>query len=392
MVEVVGVSGGTLTWYVSRATGVVSLVFLTVSVLLGILTSFRWSSPNWPRFVVEFVHRNVSLLIVAFVAVHVVVVVADSFAPIGVLDAVIPFISAYRPLWLGFGALAFDLVVALVVTSLLRHRLGYQTWRLVHWLAYLCWPVAVLHGLGTGTDTTSGIVLVLTAACVVAVLVATALRIGAGLATRPGARAAGLGLLALAPVALVVWVVAGPLASGWARRAGTPETVLAASSNSASAVAGAAAPTTAPVANVPTTAATPRFGSGGFSAKTTGTVTRTGPDASGLVTLHLLGDLTGGAAGSLDVELRGTTGSGGGVTVSSGTVTVSDRHATYRGDIVQLAGGQQIVAQMPGPDSTDWQVVVTLTQLDLQSGTMSAQVQATPVTNRGGASRGGDDR
>ena len=228
MVEVVGISGGTLTWYVSRATGVVSLVFLTVSVLLGILTSFRWSSPNWPRFVVEFVHRNVSLLIVAFVAVHVVVVVADSFAPIGVLDAVIPFISAYRPLWLGFGALAFDLVVALVVTSLLRHRLGYRTWRVVHWLAYLCWPVAVLHGLGTGTDTTSGLVLVLTAACVVAVLGAAALRLGAGLAARPGARVAGLGLLAIAPVALVVWVVAGPLASGWARRAGTPETVLAA--------------------------------------------------------------------------------------------------------------------------------------------------------------------
>ena len=193
MYPVLALSGGTLTWYVARATGVVTLGFLTASVLLGILTSFRWSSPNWPRFVVEFVHRNVSLLVVVFLAIHVVTVVADSFAPIRWIDVVVPFISAYRPFWLGFGAVAFDLLIALVVTSLLRHRLGFTTWRFVHWLAYLCWPVAVLHGLGTGSDTRSGLVLAFTAACVVAVLVAAGLRLGAGLCVRPGGRAFGLG-------------------------------------------------------------------------------------------------------------------------------------------------------------------------------------------------------
>ena len=106
-------------------------------------------------------------------------------------------------------------------------------------------------------------------------------------------------------------------------------------------------------------------------------MTQTGPDASGLVTLHLTGDLTAGAAGSVDVELRGTSRTGDGVTISSGTVTVSDGHATYQGDLVQLVGGQQIVASMPGPGGSNWQVVVVLTQLDLRSGTMSADVQAT---------------
>ena len=113
MNPVLALSGGTVTWYIARATGVVTLGFLTASVLLGILTSFRWSSPTWPRFVVEFVHRNVSLLVLVFLAIHVVTVVIDSFAPIRWIDVVIPFVSAYRPFWLGLGAVAFDLLIAL---------------------------------------------------------------------------------------------------------------------------------------------------------------------------------------------------------------------------------------------------------------------------------------
>src|SRR6266568_4157576 len=178
-------------WYLSRGTGLVTLVLLTVSVLLGIVTSYRWSSPEWPRFVIEFVHRNVSLLVVAFLALHVTTVVTDAYAPIGWKDAVIPFASPYRPVWLGLGAVASDLVVALVITSLLRHHLGYRTWRVVHWFAYLCWPVAVLHGLGTGSDTRVGVVLAITAVCVVAVLAAALLRLVTALAGYPTARWVG---------------------------------------------------------------------------------------------------------------------------------------------------------------------------------------------------------
>jgi DMSO/TMAO reductase YedYZ heme-binding membrane subunit len=375
---------------VARATGVVSLAFLTASVLLGILTSFRWSSPTWPRFVVEFVHRNVSLLVVVFVAAHVVVVVADSFAPIGVVDAFLPFVSAYRPLWLGFGAIAFDLVLALVVTSLLRHRLGYRSWRLVHWLAYLCWPVAVLHGLGTGSDTRSGMVLAITAVCVVLVLVAAGLRLGAALQARPGARAAGLGVLASLPVLLVLWLAVGPLAAGWARRSGTPQSVLAAAG------AGAAAPpaSTAPQAGAaPATTAPVRvFGSGGFSASAKGTYRESGPDASGHSTVSLVGTLADGAAGSVAVEIAGVPLSGGGIEMTSGTVTVSDGRNSYRGDIVDLRGGD-IVAQMPGPSGANWSVEMVLTALDRSAGTMSATVQASPIGHGGGDGAGrGDDR
>ena len=108
-----------------------------------------------PRFVVDGLHRNVSLLVVVLLAAHIVTSLLDPFAHLRVLDAVVPLASRYRPLWLGFGALAFDLLIALIVTSVLRARLGLRAWRAVHWAAYACWPVAVLHGLGTGTDARS---------------------------------------------------------------------------------------------------------------------------------------------------------------------------------------------------------------------------------------------
>jgi len=139
-------------WYLSRGSGIVSLVLLTASVVLGVTTAVRWATVRWPRFVVEGLHKNVSLLSVVFLAIHIVTAVGDGFVPIRWLDVVVPFGSAYKAFWLGLGAVAFDLLAALVITSLLRVRLGHRVWRSVHWLAYACWPVAVLHGLGIGSD------------------------------------------------------------------------------------------------------------------------------------------------------------------------------------------------------------------------------------------------
>ena len=384
---VLAISGGTVTWYVARATGVVTLGFLTASVLLGILTSFRWSSPHWPRFVVEFVHRNVSLLVIVFLAIHVVTVVTDSFAPIRWIDVVVPFVSAYRPFWLGLGAVAVDLLVALVVSSLLRHRIGFTTWRAVHWLAYVCWPVAVLHGLGTGSDTKTGPVLLFTAACVVAVLVVAGLRVRAGLASRPRARTLGFAAVMVAPVLLVVWLVSGPLADGWARKAGTPASLLAAASGATeSATADAEAPSSPGVAAPPATATSYSFPAAGFDAAARGSLHEGAVDANGEVVLSLTGTLSDGATGSMDVELTGTPLSDGGVSMHSGTVTLSDGTNSYRGAVVGL-GSAQVLADIPGPDGSSWRVSIDFTQLDQQRGTMAANVHV----SRGGASRSGDD-
>ncbi|HLK44818.1 MAG TPA: hypothetical protein VKT18_02465, partial [Acidimicrobiales bacterium] len=122
-------SSGSAYWFLTRGSGVVTLVLLTVSLTLGVLTSVRWRSARLPRFVVSGLHRNVTLLAVAFLAIHVVTTLLDAYAPIGILDVFVPFFSPYRPLWLGLGALSCDLLVAVVFTSLLRARLGYRTWR-----------------------------------------------------------------------------------------------------------------------------------------------------------------------------------------------------------------------------------------------------------------------
>ena len=142
-------------WFATRATGLIALVLLTGTVVLGILTSVRFASPAWPRFITVSLHRNLSLLTITFTGLHVLTTITDPFASISVLSAVIPFTSGYRRIWLGFGAVAFDLLLAVLVTSLLRTRIGPRTWRAVHWAGYACWPVALVHGLGTGTSNTT---------------------------------------------------------------------------------------------------------------------------------------------------------------------------------------------------------------------------------------------
>lgn len=154
MIAAVGY-GSTALWYLARASGLVSLVLLTATVVLGVVASVGWTTERWPRFLSQDVHRNISLFGLAFVGVHIVSTVADGFVPITFVGAVVPLASPYRPLWIGLGALAFDLLLTVLVTSGLRRRIGYASWRFVHWLAYLCWPVALVHGLGSGTDTPS---------------------------------------------------------------------------------------------------------------------------------------------------------------------------------------------------------------------------------------------
>ena len=171
----VSVSGPGL-WYATRASGLVALLLLTLSVLLGVLTAGRFASSRWPRFLTAGLHRNLSLLVLVFLALHIGTTVLDSYTSIQLSAAFIPFISSYKRGWLGLGAVAFDLLAALVVTSLARVRLGHRAWRLVHWSGYACWPVAVLHGVGAGTDEHTAWVIDMTIGCVAAAAAAVAWR------------------------------------------------------------------------------------------------------------------------------------------------------------------------------------------------------------------------
>jgi sulfoxide reductase heme-binding subunit YedZ len=213
-------------WYFSRGTGAAALILLTGVLALGVVDVARWRSARWPRFVVDALHGSLALAAVSLVAGHVVTSVLDPFAPLRLVDAVVPFAARYRPLWVGFGAVASDLLLVLVITSLLRRRIGPRAWRAVHWVAYACWPLAIAHGLGTGSDTRSRWMLVVTLACVGVAVVAVCVRcaIAAG---RPAVRAGAVATVAAGLAALALWLPSGPLAAGWARRSGTPAALLA---------------------------------------------------------------------------------------------------------------------------------------------------------------------
>jgi len=215
------VTSSTPLWYTTRATGLVAMVLLTAAMATGLLTSVRFEHRNWPRFVTLGLHRNLSLLALAFTVLHVLTTVLDNFVSIPLVDAFVPFIGTYRPFWLGLGAIAFDLMLALIGTSLVRTRMRLRSWRLVHWTAYACWPVAVIHGLGTGTDTPVRWVLALTAACVLVIVVLTLWRLALSWPQRPGWVTAGIVLVVLAVVAGGAWLRAGPLAPNWNIRSGT---------------------------------------------------------------------------------------------------------------------------------------------------------------------------
>jgi sulfoxide reductase heme-binding subunit YedZ len=167
---------GPFLWYATRAAGLITLILLTCSMMLGLLNAGRFATHRWPRFLVQGMHKNLSLLALGFLALHVGTTVIDTYTSIGLQDAVVPFLSPYKRWWLGLGAIASDLILIVALTSLLRQRIGHRLWRAVHWAAYLCWPVAIAHGLGAGTDHGKSWVFALTIACIVAVVVSAAYR------------------------------------------------------------------------------------------------------------------------------------------------------------------------------------------------------------------------
>ena len=156
-------------WYIARGAGVMALLMLTVSVVLGIATRQGNPLAGLPRFAIATVHRNASLIGLGLVVVHVLSLLFDSYAKLNPVDLVIPFVGAYRQLWLGLGTLAFDLLLLVLITSLNRTRLKLRTWRGIHWLSYAVWPIALAHALGTGTDATQLWMGVIAVGCATAV-------------------------------------------------------------------------------------------------------------------------------------------------------------------------------------------------------------------------------
>jgi DMSO/TMAO reductase YedYZ heme-binding membrane subunit len=167
-------------WYTTRGAGAVCLILLSAVVVLGILGTQRIQSSSWPRFLTTGLHSNLALMTLVFLGLHIVTAVVDPFTNLGWAAAFIPFDTYYRTFWLGLGVISFELLLAIIATSLVRGFFGHRIWRTIHWLTYAAWPIGVVHGIGTGTDTWSGWMLAITSGCVAAVGIAVLVRITSG--------------------------------------------------------------------------------------------------------------------------------------------------------------------------------------------------------------------
>ena len=323
----IATTGPTTLWYLSRGTGVVSLLLLTAAVVLGVAGPLRAR----PRVLLAGLHRTIPLLAIAFVVAHVLTTLADGYAPIGVKDAILPFLSPYRPIWLGLGTVAFDLLLALVATSLLRARIGLRGWRAVHWLAYASWPVALVHGLGTGSDAKSGWLLVLSAICTLAVAVAIVLRVLQTPGVEGGRRVVVLGVVPAVVLVLFVWAKTGPLQRGWALRAGTPVSLIPSAARGPSSAAKTASP---PVQQRAPSTPLP------YTATVSGSLAQSQPNSSGIATVQIDARTSGPVAGRLRATLYGIPLENGGLSMQSSDVAyaTAGSAAAYRGPVVALEG------------------------------------------------------
>jgi len=193
-------------------------VLLTLAFALGTPTLLSWGTERAPRLVIQLLHRNVSLLVAVFVFLHVASTVVDGYAPIGWIDAIVPFRSGYRPIWVGLGAVAFDLLLAVIITSLLRVRIGYSSWRWVHMLTYAMLPIALVHGLGTGSDTRSTWMWWVDGVCTFVVLASVAIRLHERAPIDFRLRRLALFAVITVPLLIAVWTLLGPMKANWQKK------------------------------------------------------------------------------------------------------------------------------------------------------------------------------
>jgi len=245
----------------------------------------------------------------------------------------------------------------------------------VHWIAYLSWPVAVVHGLGTGTDARLGWVKLITVACGLFVVIAAGWRLTQAWPLQPQRSLIAGGAAAAVIIAMVAWSVSGPLRPGWARRAGTPLKLLGSSQPVTSTSSGATSPNP-PAGETGTPSSVAAVPAPPFSATLRGTLTQVGPGTSGEETVTIDTLLSGILVGPLDVVLHGQAASGGGVALATSSVTLGTTASPdeYQGRVIAL-NGNQIVASVTARSASPLQLTINL-QIEQSTGSVTGDVHA----------------
>jgi len=140
-------------WYVTRASGIIAYLLLWASTILGLALTSKYLDGMLDRLFTYDFHEFISLLSVAFTLVHVLVLLLDRYLPYSIVQILVPFISPYRPFWVGVGVIGFYMILLVTVTFYLRKRIGTHAFRIIHVISLLGYIGVTLHGYYAGTDT-----------------------------------------------------------------------------------------------------------------------------------------------------------------------------------------------------------------------------------------------
>ena len=318
-------SWSAVTWETARAGGFAAYALLTLAVVIGLILRNRLSSERWPRVISYELHGYVSLLALVFLSIHVLAVAVDPFTHFGLGELIVPFVSHYRPPWMGLGIVALYLLLAVWVTTRLRMRIGHQAWRRLHGLAFAVYAAATVHGLGAGSDTRTswGTAVYVISVLLVVGLSTRRLLVPAGSGSRPRpvlAAAAGA-----AAAAVGVWAIAGPYTAGWGKHVHTVQTAAATPVANRAAV-GAHLPS--PIVHLP------------FRARFAGRVLVAPANETGRITVRIDGALAGSTRDHLEILLHGVPLDDGGVLMEQSRVRMGTTTPLYQGTVTGLRGSQ----------------------------------------------------
>ncbi|MDA8209185.1 MAG: hypothetical protein M0Z92_09335, partial [Actinomycetota bacterium] len=310
----------------------IAMVLLALVVILGMVTATKAAPKGFAKFLVPDLHRRLSISAAVFLGVHIVTALLDSFVHIGLAASIIPFVSSYRPVWVGFGAIAFDLLVVVIATSVVRHRFSQGPWKKIHYLSWLVVSFALFHAIGTGSDARVGLVEVVYIALVGVVALAAIFRTATDAQLRKLAKIGGSAVIVAVPVMALGWSLKGPLRTGWA---------------SASSSFSLLPKVTTTTAGTTTTSGGSAGSSNTFVWPVNGGVQGTVSIAngtSGTSTVTLSGTVTG-TADVLTVRLVGQVQQGSlvlqGSSVAIGTASAPN---TYTGSVAQAAGSTLVLS------------------------------------------------
>jgi hypothetical protein len=365
----------TVTWDVARAGGFTAYILIMLSVAVGLALTMHWQSLKWPRIINSELHNFLALLGTVFIGVHVLAVWIDPFTRFGWAEVFLPFVSHYRPLWMAFGIVALYLGIAIGISTWIRPLIGYKWWRGLHLLTLLAFILVTIHGVATGSDTRTWWGALIYGGSVL--LVGSLLWQRLIKPANPQSRAHPILAISVIIAMLIgmLFALIGPLQPGWNATANNGQgsggsTALATSKGSQTSQASPFAPP--------------------FTAQLQGTLTQSGPDNNGNVTLVINSTLSQGATGVLQITLQGQSGDDGNLNVTNTHVVLGTNAQTplYSGPLTTLNADNSwhMTAQLSGTGTASGHLNISV---DVQVNTqqqVSGTIQGLTTNATGGGS------